>query len=293
MSYGMTPYEFVQQVYYQQEKVVLDFWPSDDKYKEVLFEANMVLQELQNKEDWSWLRQRLILGPTRPLPHAGQIPEYKLPDWVYKPSTLHNDSVRLYLSHGWPYPHCMGHCQSCGRCIDEWDFIEAPYTSTGNVAHHAEQPYNREGIVLSPNVDLKAVALGNIITFNRPLVGTEAQRTAVCDVQRRIRPLHICNEYCKGADPEKDIDYERDENGEWKNPCAKIEKRVFMEIPDPNYVVFATAARHGEGSPPAQSRISGLSDTAMQILSAMRQNDSSATDADFMEWDELGHIEVV
>ena len=36
MSFGLTPYEFVQQVYYAQEKVILDFRPDDDKYKEVL-----------------------------------------------------------------------------------------------------------------------------------------------------------------------------------------------------------------------------------------------------------------
>ena len=56
MSLGLTPYEFVQQVFYVQEKVLLDFHPDDDVYKEVLTEANLVLQELQKEEDWLWLR---------------------------------------------------------------------------------------------------------------------------------------------------------------------------------------------------------------------------------------------
>ena len=63
MSEGLTTYDFVQQVYYAQEKVILDFWPDDDKFKEVLFEANLILQELQNSEDWTWLREQLVLGP--------------------------------------------------------------------------------------------------------------------------------------------------------------------------------------------------------------------------------------
>ena len=50
MSEGIRPYDFVQQVYYAQEKVILDFWPDDDKYKEVLFEANLILQELHTWE---------------------------------------------------------------------------------------------------------------------------------------------------------------------------------------------------------------------------------------------------
>ena len=50
-SQGLTTYDFVQQVYYAQEKTILDFWPEDDKFREVLMEANLVLQELQNSED--------------------------------------------------------------------------------------------------------------------------------------------------------------------------------------------------------------------------------------------------
>ena len=95
MSEGLRPYDFVQQVYYAQEKVILDFWPSDDKYKEVLLEANLILQELQNSEDWTWLREQLILGPCYSVP--GEITEFKLPDWVYKISTLNHDALRLHF----------------------------------------------------------------------------------------------------------------------------------------------------------------------------------------------------
>ena len=43
MSEGLTAYDLVQQVYYVQEKVILDFLPSDDKFMEVVMEANLVL----------------------------------------------------------------------------------------------------------------------------------------------------------------------------------------------------------------------------------------------------------
>ena len=105
--------------------------------------------------------------------------------------------------------------------------------------------------------------------------------------------LHICNDFCKGVDPESPIDYSLDENGKWVNPCAKIEKRALIEIPDPNYVVMATAARHAEGSPPALARVAGLQDAAQKILSAMRQNDAAATEADYQDWDIPGYVEVI
>ena len=113
------------------------------------------------------------------------------------------------------------------------------------------------------------------------------------DVQRQIKQFHVCDDWCKGVDENSDISYERDSDGNWENPCAKIEERYLTEIPDPNYVVIATAARHAEGSPPAQSRIQGLTDQAQRILSAMRSNDAAATDADYFDYDTFGYIEVV
>lgn len=309
MSSGMTPYDFVQQVFYAQEKVRLDMWPSDDKYKEVLMEANLILDELQSMEDWTWLRESLVLGPVwqhhdhmHPhgpgLPHGpghgpyDVIPEFTLPDWVYKPSTLNHDSIRLYRLK----PH--HHHYEPGR-IDASDlmtrnYIEVPLCSAGDASWRKERQFTSYGQIHMPDFRLRAANMGGTITFNRPLTPHERnRRVAVMDVQRRMKHLHICNSWCKGVNPNIPIDYTRDDDGNFKNPCAQIEHRIFTEIPDPNYMVIATAARHGEGSPPAQARIMGLQDQAQKILSAMRQNDTAATDSDYLEWDVPGYYEVV
>lgn len=290
MSHGMTPYEFVRQVYYMQEKVLLDFWPTDDKYKEVLTEANLVLQELQAYEDWTWLRDRLELGPC--ISPRGEIPEFQLPDWVYKVSTLHHDSMKLYQMH----PHCHCHHPLHLPYFDGHyslaDYIQVPFASAGDNQWKKEMQYTGSGVIHVPDFKLRAVCIGDTITFNRLLHPQEMHRIAVVDVQRRIQQLHICNDTCRGADGEA-VDYSLNEDGSWKNPCSMIEDIVFTEIPDPNYMVMATAARHAEGSPPAQARVQTLVDTAQRILSAMRQNDASATDADYLEWDVPGYIEIV
>jgi len=291
MSFGITPYDFVQQVYYAQEKVLLDFWPTDDKYKEVLTEANLVLQELQGTEDWTWLRDKLVLGPC--FHHKGQIPEFELPPWVYKPSTLHHDSIKLYKA----YPGC--HCHHHNH---EWyddghynvmDYIQVPIASAGDNQWRKEYLFTSNGAIHVNDPKLRAVCIGNTITFNRRLNPFESKRIAVIDVQRRIEEFHICTPYCKGKNPDQAISYERDNDGKWINPCAKIEERALVEVPDPNYVILATAARHAEGSPPASGRIQSLQDQAVRLLSAMRQNDASATDADYLEWDIPGYIEIV
>lgn len=288
MSWGLTPYEFVQQVFYEQEKVLLDFWPSDDKYKEVLVEGNLVLQELQNSEDWTWLRERLVLGDTNDRHDGNEVPEYQLPSWVYKVSTLHDDCVRLCRMR--PHRHHHGHCDDDD--IDENCYIEVPYVSAGRLQGRTD----RQRFLMNTDVidrSLGAVVVGDVLTFTRPLMPYEKGRIAVTDVQRRIPLLHVCGPECKGVDPEKPIDYTRDDDGKWKNPCAKIEDRVFQMIPDPNYVVFRTAALHAEGSPPAQGRIATLTDNAQKILSAMRQNDSATTDADYIDWEPVGFVNVI
>lgn len=287
MSFGITPYEFVQQVFYAQEKVLLDFWPSDDKYKEVIIEANLVLQELQNAEDWTWLRERLILGEV----HGREIPEFKLPAWVYKPSTLHDDCVMLYRK--WHHHHHHHHCDDHHIDeIDETNFIEVPYVSSGRLQGKTDkQRFYMDAQV--PDRKLGAVVVGDVLTFTRPLFGTELGRIAVTDVQARIPLMHVCSPACKGVDPDSPIDYKRDENGKWINPCAEIEDRVFTMIPDPNYVVMRTAALHAEGSPPAQGRIATLTDNAQKILSAMRQNDSASTDSDYLDWEPVNFVNVI
>ena len=290
MSEGLRPYDFVQQVYYAQEKVVLDFWPSDDKYKEVLFEANLVLQELQNAEDWTWLREQLVLGSCHHIPN--QIPEFELPDWVYKPSTLNHDAVRLHPIIN-PWNHCGHPCRHGEYVYDNAHFIEVPLASTGDTRYRKVNHVDRFDQVNMYDPKLRAIKVGNVITFNRPLMPHEERTVAIIDVQRRIRQFHICDHMCKGVDPDSEISYEYDAQGNWVNPCAKIEDRMLTEIPDPNYVVMATAARHAEGSPPALARVAGLQDAAQKIMSAMRQNDTAATDADYQDWDYCGHIEVI
>ena len=263
----MTPEEFVKQVYYAQEKVVLDFWPCDDKYKEVLYEANLVLQELQNAEDWTWLRERLILGDAHH--HRNEIPEFELPDWVYKVSTLNHDTLKLHRigRHGDPVI---------------WDYIEVPITSAGSNGWRSLKQFDRRSRVGMPDGQLKAVVVGRTVTFNRPLLPHEShRRVAVLDVQRRLQPLHICSDEC----PLEDASDPR--------TCKLIEPSILDEIPDPNYVVMQTAARHAAGSPPAQYRIQDLQDAAQKILSAMRQNDASTTDPEYIEWEKPGYLSIV
>lgn len=266
MSAGMTPYDFVQQVYYAQEKVILDFWPNDDKYKEVIMEANLVLQELQNVEDWGWLRESIVLGPVFDVPN--EIPEFKLPDWVYKPSTLNHDTLKL--------------CRMTDRGPSTFDYIEVPYAPQGDNGWRKELQYARNGMIHVPDMRLRAVVIGDTVTFNRRLAPYESHgRVAVMDVQRRLPLLHICSDDCE-------LETEGD-----PRTCKKIERAVFTDIPDPNYMVYQTAARHAQGSPPAQFRIQDLTDTARSILSAMRQNDAAATDSDYVEWEIPGWTEVI
>lgn len=283
MSWGIKPYDFVQQVFYAQEKVLLDFWPDDDKYKEVLVEANLVLQELQNSEDWDWLRTRIILGDTdQHVP--GSIPEYELPQWVYKLSTLHNDCIKLYAKTGC----CCHHDDD----YNPYDYIDVPIVSTGRANSFSDKQRHLMNPEVS-NLQLGAILINDTLTFNRPLTPYEEGRIAVADVQRRLKPIHVCTPACKGVDTSKDINYARDNNGNWKNPCAQIEDVLFTEIPDPNYMVMRTAALHAEGSPPAQGRIAGLTDNAQKILSAMRSNNASATDSDYIEWEPTDFVNVM
>lgn len=245
MSLGMTPYDFVQQVYYAQEKVVLDFHRTDDKYKEVLFEANLVIQELQKEEDWSWLRQRIVLGPTDPH-FVGDIPEFELPDWVYHPAMMFDDCVKLCRTHH-------------GRPIDD-RCIKIPWSSAGAL-HHSYQhdpnyfvnPFERD--------PLCAVWFGNTITFNHRSSKFN-NRVAVTDVIRRMPLLHICDDNCP-----------LDDDGN----CKLVEDKIFTEIPDPNYMVIKTAAYHAAGSPVASPRAMDLNDQAQKILSSMRSNDAAHT----------------
>ncbi len=282
MSEGVSVYDFVQQVYYAQEKVVLDFLPYDDKYKEILLEGNLVAKDFQKDEDWSFFRERLILGDTDDR-GDGWIPEYRLPEWVYKPSTLHDDSVRLYkrARHKCKGPRSCHGCNS-GNCIEEYDFVVAPWSSKGVQRHHrnmvGQWPYN--GV---PDHTLKAINLGLDVTFNRLLLPYECNRIAVTDVQRRIELFELCP-YTSKAKCEEEVSDCRS--------CKYATRIMYTDIPDPNYFIIKTAAKHGEGSPPAQGRIVGLNDDAQKILSAMRENDAAATCSDSVEWAPLNFIRI-
>lgn len=261
MSLGITPYDFVQQVYYVQEKVILDFQPDDDKYKEVLMEANLVLQELQKEEDWTWLRHQIILGPMTS--YHGEIPEFELPDWVYKVSTRFCDGVQLChhsKKHGLDTAH---------------PYTVVPFVSTGTL-HRVKDGgiMDSYGRIQYTDRPLGAVVMGNTLTFDRVPSKMAQSMIAVVDVQKRIEQFHICNSSCEKKD----------------GVCTKIEKKCLTSIPDPNYVIIRTAALHAQGSPPAQGRIADLTDQAQKLLSAMRQNDASTTDPDIIEWDTPGWI---
>lgn len=292
MSKGMKPYDFVQQVYYAQEKIILDFVPCDDKYREVLFEANLILQEMQNIEDWTWLREKLVLGPCHHLP--GSVPEWTLPDWVYKVSECNHDCLRLmrpiHLHHH--AVHDIGRFLPYnGMYLDQMHYIDVPLSSVGDNQYRKERQVTEFGAVHWPDPQLRAVRIGNTITFNRPLTPVEQQFIATVDVQRRIPLIHVCDETCSTEDGLA-FDYDITEDHGYENPCKKIENRILVDIPDPNYVVMATAARHAEGSPPALARVAGLQDAAQRIMSQMRQNDAQATDADWQDWEIPGYVSV-
>lgn len=291
-SKGMKPYDFVQQVYYAQEKVILDFVPYDDKYREVLFEANLILQEIQNIEDWTWLREKLILGPCHGFP--GSIPEWTLPDWVYKVSACNHDCLRLMKPIALHHHAVDDVCRFLpysGMYLDQKHYIDVPIASTGDNQYRKEQLVTSFGAVHWPDHQLCAIRIGNTITFNRPLTPFEQQFVATIDVQRRLPLIHVCDETCVTADGNA-FDYDITEDHGYENPCKKIEDRILVDIPDPNYVVMATAARHAEGSPPALARVAGLQDAAQRIMSQMRQNDSLATDSDWQDWDVPGFVSV-
>lgn len=264
----MTPYEFVQQVYYAQEKVVLDFHPDDDKYKEVLLEGNLVIQELQKEEDWTWLRQRLVLGPVDHLPdhNVHDIPEFELPDWVYHPAMQYDDGLELHL-----VDH-HGH-------INEWHYITIPWVSAGSIHKRHQGDMSHAGDINYTMKPLGAVFFGNTVTFNRPLTfGERHHKIAVTDVIKRMPLLHVCDSNCP-----------RDDNGN----CKLIEKRIFADIPDPSYMVLRTAALHAAGSPPAAPRAMDLADQAQKLLSSMRANDAAATAPDTLHHNTPGWISVI
>ena len=302
MPRGMSLIEFVRQVYYAQEKVYLDFVPTDDKFKEVVIEGNFVLQELQKEEDWLWLRTRKIIGYT-----GVDTKGFLLPEDFYKPSTLFNDGVRLYQHFACKStPPCgrtgqetdpllavtPDYTQCTGECFKRMPFIFVPWVPVGWRNDFAQREMS---FVTRPNVQdvtLGATVVDNVFTFSRPLIAPEIDKIVEIDYQRLFEPLHICDDSCVGVHGGTP-NYEP---GEHWNPCNKLfdisgsgdsevitPKLIFTEIPDPLYVVIKTAQYHAEGSPPAQGRIMGLQDQAQKILSSMRENNAAATSPEYLD----------
>lgn len=269
---GMTLNDLVREVFYIQEKVLLDYRYYDDKAREVIQEVRLVLQELQKEEDWLWLRERLVLGPCDDYGRKGSIPEFALPGWVYKPSSLHDDSVRLYATRR-------------DGSLSEHDFLVAPWAPMGEMAHPHMEWYTRFGGVNLPDLDLYAVNVGGVVTFNRPLNSGERRRTAVTDVQREIELPEIPPRYDEWQRADAD------QKAKWDEYYG--ERTWFTEIPDPNYVSVRTAALHCVGSPVAQMRMQDLTDNAQKLLSAMREMNSMATTPNHVEWAIPGYTNVV
>ena len=185
MSRGMTIADLVQQVLYAMYKVRLDvklstdenadngpiYHSKSDKFKEIVMEANFMLQEFQKEQDWNFLRERWDIGFTHP--HG--IQEFRLPENAYKLCTGYNDAVRLHLPRG---------------------IVQIPYDSPRSGNHAAYEMFDASG---AANVDLnrqRAFVVGDTLTFYRPWFGYEAGRFLETDVIKRIEPLHICDSSC-------------------------------------------------------------------------------------------------
>lgn len=187
MSRGITIADFVQQVLYAIYKVRLDVSSSDhggtfhsksDKFKEIVMEANFVLQEFQSQQDWSFLRDRWNIGFAWNARHAPM--EIKIPDEVYKVCTGYGDAVRLHRHN---------------------DVIQIPFEEarTGNRRH--VEMFNEWGEMNVDAGDQRAFVVGNMLTFNRPWRMSELGKLLETDVIRYIEPLHICDSSCPNNCP--------------------------------------------------------------------------------------------
>ena len=181
MSRGMTIADLVQQVLYAIYKVRLDvdeslegsFHCKSDKFKEIVMEANFMLQEFQKEQDWNFLRERWDIGFAHN-PHHG-IQEFKIPENAYKLCNGYNDAVRLHTPAS---------------------IVQIPYDSPRSGNHQAYEMFGPDG---AANVDLngqRAFVVGDTLTFYRPWNRLELGRFLETDYIRMIEPLHICGPDC-------------------------------------------------------------------------------------------------
>lgn len=186
MSRGLTIADFVQQVLYSIYKVRLDvdeslegsFHCKSDKFKEIVMEANLVLQDFQKEQDWSFLRDRWEMGIAF---NPGYIQEFELPEDVYKPCTGYGDAVRLHRPHG---------------RIKQIPFEEA---RTGN--KQRVNMFDSFGELNTMDWDVRAFMIGSTLSFSRPWTKAEEGCLLETDVIRYIEPLHICDSSCEDHCP--------------------------------------------------------------------------------------------
>lgn len=324
MSAGITPRDFVQQVFYQQEKVLLDFYPTDDKYREVLMDGNYVLQELQKEEDWLWLRDTMSLGMTKDNWQSRKPQTFKIDtESVYKLSGLFGDCVHLCgflpdtpedIVNFFTVPNDPSHSAP--------GVLYKTYDNAGNIVYVVMPGiFDRPGFTrvdtvkevleyyadISTSINVPLISTGThhsiikneVSQFGKPNWGTVPLGCYVLDdklcFNRPFLPFEsnriVMVDYQKRIDQFHICDYRCPDSDEHIEEFA--DTPMLQCIPDINYIVMRTAATHAMGSPTAQGNIATLTDTAQKLLSAMRENNAMATTCDTMEWYTPGFIEVV
>lgn len=264
MSRGITIADLVQQVYYAIYKVRLDVDESlegayhckTDKFKEVVMEANMVLQDLQKDADWNWLRKTWDMGHAKNYRDVAP-QKIKIPDYAYKVCTGYGDAVRAHHHYAFHHAH------------------EIPFTSPHQGKRPITKMYDEFGMLNTRDAQNRAYVTGDMLTFTRPWFPGEVGMHLETDVIQLMEPFHICDDNCPDHCP---IAYEH------------VHLR---EMPDPYYLVVKTAARRAEGDPSAADRVQSLTDEAAKLMSAMRENDSAHTVPDSYETQMLGYVSVL
>lgn len=271
MSRGITIADFVQQVFYAIYKVRLDvsagvdgsFHSKSDKFKEVVMEANFVLQEFQKEQDWNFLRQRWEMGialngprgPHRWHDHDySHIQEIKIPDEVYKVCTGYGDAVRLHKGH---------------------QVLQIPFEEPRTGNRRYREMFNEWGELNTDNGSQSAFVVGDTLTFNRQWSGRELGGHLETDVIRYLNLLHICDSSCPDNCP------------------RAYQDKQFTWMPDPYYFIVRTAAKRAEGDPAVTERVQSLTDEASKLLSAIRENDSAHTTTDTYETSTLGYVSIL
>jgi hypothetical protein len=192
MSRGLTIADLVQQTLYAMYKVRLDvdaslegaYHSKSDKFKEIVMEANFMLQEFQKEQDWNFLRERWNIGYSGP-----GMQEFKLPDDAYKLCTGYNDAVRMHFGrHG---------------------IMQIEFDSPRSGNHAAYEMFDEIGRANVDKDHQRAFVVGDTLTFYRPWHPWEFGRLLETDYIRYIEPLHICDDNCEDNCPRayKDVHF--------------------------------------------------------------------------------------